>query len=153
MSFEELFQHVPLVDGMFAVVNRVTKETRVYGQGTGVSRQMVDEWIRNYTIPVVSTIRIGSIPDNCKIDIREFRNEDLHTLPIVCHLSGETYEAALGIVYGRSFERGRGFADLSFGDAALVVTYSGPAVSYDDSVLPPNGRVRIRLMRVLNPVE
>lgn len=153
MSFESLFEHVELVDGMFAAVNRVTKETRVYGRGTGLTRAMVDAWIRNYTIPVIGTIRIGSIPDNCALDVREFPTEDLHQLPIVSHLGGETYEAALGIVYGRSFERGRGFTDLSFGAAALVVTYSGPAVNYDDVELPPTGRVRVRLVRVLNPVE
>lgn len=153
MSFENLFEHVPLVDGMYAAVNRITKETRVYGKGTGVSREMVDEELENYHIPVISTIRIGSIPDNCSLVIKEFPVENICNLPIESHLSGETYESALEIVYGRRYKQGSGFADLSYGQAALVVTYSGPSVQFNDKQLPPGGRVRCRLLRVINGVE
>lgn len=152
MQFENLFEHVPLIDGMFTVINRITKETRLYGTGTGTTREMVDEWIRNYRIPVISTIRIGSIPDECHLAITEFRVEDICKLPIESHLNGETFESALEIVYGKHVPRGVGFADLTFGSAALVVTYSGSPVNFDDRELPPGGRVRCRLVRVLNPV-
>lgn len=150
VNFSDTLFSTQQTGGMTIITHKVTGDVFICGGPTGIPVEHGEYWKRNYTLPVVGTIRTQFLPQNGgQLDYKPISIEELKPVRLVSYIPTEDYEEVVCSLYGKRMPYSDKYLRLSQGQSMVIARYTGPRIEPGERELLPNGKMEFFLLRVL----